>query len=220
MALLRWSLVLFVGAGDGVIPKTLTVWSGISFIVGTMIGSGIFASPGSVLLQSQSVGVSLMAWVVAGIVALLGSACYAELGTVVQESGGEYVYINAGLNRFLAFLFTWASCLITRPGSQAIMILVSGEYLVRPFYTSGEQPPSWVPKLAAVILNTLIATINSVSVNWATKLQSWSTALKVVVLVVIAIIGLVFLSRDAADQGSPAHENLSNAFQSSSNSSA
>ncbi|EGD75260.1 solute carrier family 7 [Salpingoeca rosetta] len=198
------------------IPKTLTMWNGVSFIVGTMIGSGIFASPGSVLLQSKSVGVSLLAWVLSGIVALIGSACYAELGTVVPESGGEYVYINAGLNRFLAFLFSWASCMITRPGSQAIMILVSGEYLVRPFYTGGREPPVWVPKAAAIVLNTLIVLINSVSVKAATRLQSYSTALKVLVLVVISIVGLVFLARDASKDGTPAHDNLSNGFKSTS----
>lgn len=61
----------------------------MSLIVGTMIGSGVFASPGAVLLHSGSVGLSLLVWVLAGVIALLGSLCYCELGTCIPESGGE-----------------------------------------------------------------------------------------------------------------------------------
>ena len=72
--------------------KSLGVWNGVSFIVGTMIGSGIFASPGSVLLQSHSVGMALLAWVAAGVIALMGAASYAELGTALPANGGECVW--------------------------------------------------------------------------------------------------------------------------------
>ena len=69
--------------------KSLTLLGGVSLIMGTMIGSGIFASPGSVLLHAGSVGTSLLAWFFAGLIALLGSLCYAELGTMIPSSGGE-----------------------------------------------------------------------------------------------------------------------------------
>ena len=50
-------------------------------------------SPGLVLLSTHSAGLSLMAWVVAGVIAILGGCTYAELGTAIPESGGEYPYI-------------------------------------------------------------------------------------------------------------------------------
>lgn len=189
------------------------MWSGASFIVGTMIGSGIFASPGSVLLQAKSVGLSLVAWTLSGLIALFGSACYAELGTRLQASGGEYVYIDAGLNSFLAFLFSWSSCIITRPGSQAIMVLVSGQYFVRCFFLNGEEPASWIATIVSIFMNTTLVLVNSVNVRFATALQSYSTAVKVLVLIVIAVIGLVYLGRDAQRSDSPAHDNLANSFQ-------
>jgi L-type amino acid transporter 9 len=58
-----------------------------------MVGSGIFASPGVVLLHTGSVGLSFIAWTAAGLVALLGVVCYAELGTMLPASGGDYAYI-------------------------------------------------------------------------------------------------------------------------------
>jgi amino acid transporter len=179
------------------LPRTLSVYNGIGLIVGVMIGSGIFASPGLVLLAAGSVGASFCAWVAAGLVALMGSACYAELGTVVQESGGEYVYLAAGLSELPAFLFTWASSTITRPGSLAIIILVSGEYAVRPFYD--EQPPVWVAKGAALALCTVILVVNCISVKASTRLQDSTTVLKMAALAMVSILGLVFLSKHATE---------------------
>ena len=181
------------------LPRTLSVYNGIGLIVGVMIGSGIFASPGLVLLASGSVGTSFFAWVAAGAVALMGAACYAELGTVVQDSGGEYVYIAAGLSELPAFLFTWASSTITRPGSQAIIILVSGEYFVRPFYD--DIPPQWVAKGAALALCTVILIVNCVSIKASTRLQDSTTVLKLIALSMVSIIGMVFLSKHAEEVG-------------------
>lgn len=173
------------------------MWNGVGLITGVMIGSGIFASPGSVLLEAGSPGLALMAWISAGLIAFVGSACYAELGTVVPDSGGEYVYIAAGLNELLAFLFTWASSLITRPGSVAIVVLVAGDYLMRPFYSG--VPPSWVVKLVSVLLATILLIINSVSVKASTRMQDITTVLKFVALIMVSIIGLVFLARHHDD---------------------
>ena len=62
----------------------------MTFIIGTTIGSGIFASPGLVLLHTVSCGLSIVAWILAGCIALMGGCTYAELGTAIPESGGEY----------------------------------------------------------------------------------------------------------------------------------
>lgn len=187
------------------LPRSLTVANGVGLIVGVMIGSGIFASPGLVLLASGSVGASFLAWTAAGCIALLGASCYAELGTVVQESGGEYVYLAAGLSELAAFLFTWASSTITRPGSQAIIILVAGEYAVRPFYghvdAAGtiETPPLWVTKCAAVALCTIILIVNCVSVRASTRMQDVTTVLKLLALGMIAVLGVVFLAKHSGE---------------------
>ena len=70
---------------------------------------------------------ALLAWVAAGIIAMLGAASYAELGTAIPESGGEYQYLHRAWGPLPAFLFTWTSTLITRPGSIAIICLICAE---------------------------------------------------------------------------------------------
>jgi amino acid transporter len=60
-----------------------------SFLSENPAGSGIFASPGVVVHATGSAELSLVAWVVAGVLAVLGSLCYAELGTMMPQAGGE-----------------------------------------------------------------------------------------------------------------------------------
>eukprot|EP00045_Choanoeca_perplexa_P013657 m.155398 g.155398 ORF g.155398 m.155398 type:complete len:529 (-) comp16414_c0_seq6:820-2406(-) len=194
------------------IPKDITVWNATSFIIGTMIGSGIFASPGSVLMDSKSVGMALLAWVIAGVIALMGSACYAELGTLLPANGAEYTYIQEGISPLAAFLFTWTSSVVTRPGSQAVMILIAGEYFSQLFFT--HEAPEWTAKGIAAGLNTVVLLINCRDNKWGTRLQDSTTFVKLIALAMIAIIGFVVLGRDGGKDDTPVQHNLSpsNAF--------
>ena len=83
--------------------------------------AGIFASPGLVLLHTKSAGMAIIAWIVAGFIALLGGCTYAELGTAIPESGGEYVYIRRCFGHLPAFLFSWTSNIVLKPGSLALL---------------------------------------------------------------------------------------------------
>uniref|UniRef100_A0A8D0NHY5 Uncharacterized protein n=1 Tax=Sus scrofa TaxID=9823 RepID=A0A8D0NHY5_PIG len=81
-------------AGGGLrLRRDMGLWSAVSLIAGCMIGSGIFMSPQGVLVYMGSPGASLVVWAVCGLLTTLGALCYAELGTLVPESGGEYAYI-------------------------------------------------------------------------------------------------------------------------------
>lgn len=74
----------------------MSLFSGISFVLGMIIGSGIFASPGPVLQYTGgNIGLSLFVWIFSGILAILGGLCYAELGTRMPKSGGEHPYMMA-----------------------------------------------------------------------------------------------------------------------------
>jgi len=92
-------------------------------------GSGIFASPGVVVNALGSANLALVAWVVGGAMATLGSLCYAELGTMMPGAGGEVLYLARSYGRWAAFQYSWVSILVARSASISIIALVFAEYL-------------------------------------------------------------------------------------------
>ena len=83
-------------------PK-MTLLNGCTVIVGSIIGSGIFVSPSGVLMETGSVNMALMVWIISGVFSMVGAYCYAELGCMIKK--GRYYntltsqWVNAGQNR-------------------------------------------------------------------------------------------------------------------------
>ncbi|NXX43176.1 BAT1 protein, partial [Tricholaema leucomelas] len=172
--------------------------SGICMIVGTIIGSGIFVSPKSVLANAGAVGPCLTIWAACGILATLGALCFAELGTMITKSGGEYPYLMEAFGPVPAFLFSWTSLLVTKPSSFAIICLSFAEYASAPFYP-GCDPPQVVIKCLAVAAIVVITIVNSLSVKLASYLQNFLTAAKMIIVTIIIVSGIVLLAQGRTD---------------------
>uniref|UniRef100_A0A8C7G637 b(0,+)-type amino acid transporter 1 n=2 Tax=Oncorhynchus kisutch TaxID=8019 RepID=A0A8C7G637_ONCKI len=164
----------------------------ISFIAGTMMGSGIFMSPQSVLVNIGSPGASLVIWAACGLLATLGSLCYAELGTVISESGAEYIYILRIFGQVVAFMFVFSFVIVMRPASATGIALSFAEYAVAPFYHDCT-PPELVVKCVAAAGILVLAIVNSMNVRLAMFIQVFSMVIKLVALAVIIIGGVVLL---------------------------
>src|SRR5258708_12525168 len=94
--------------------RTLRLRDLLLLFVGSVIGSGIFRTPGPILRQLDgSVGLSLLVWLVGGILSLLGALTYAELAATNPEAGGLYCYIRDAFGRIPAFLYGWCLFLVT-----------------------------------------------------------------------------------------------------------
>lgn len=92
--------------------KELGLLEGVAIILGIICGSGIFISPKGIIAEVGSVGVSLIVWILCGLLSMIGALCYAELGTSILDSGGDYAYINAAFGALPSFLYLWAANLI------------------------------------------------------------------------------------------------------------
>ncbi|XP_023149677.2 b(0,+)-type amino acid transporter 1 isoform X2 [Amphiprion ocellaris] len=166
----------------------------VSLIGGTMIGSGIFMSPQTVLSTIGSPGASLVVWACCGLLVILASFCYAELGTVIRESGGEYIYILRTSGPVVAFLLIFSSVLFVRPAGVAGIALSFAQYVVAPFYADCP-PPVLLVKCVAAAAILLLATVNCLNVRFSMSVQVFFMAAKVLALAVIIIGGVVMLIR-------------------------
>ncbi|XP_007474838.1 B(0,+)-type amino acid transporter 1 isoform X1 [Monodelphis domestica] len=176
------------------LQKEVGLISGICIIIGTIIGSGIFISPKSVLSNVNAVGPCLIIWSACGIIATLGALCFAELGTMITKSGGEYPYLMEAFGPIPAYLFSWTSLIVIKPSSFAIICLSFAEYVSVPFY-SNCKPPELVVKCLAAAAILIITTVNALSVKLGSYVQNFFTAAKLVIVAIIIISGIVLLAQ-------------------------
>ncbi|XP_034061885.1 b(0,+)-type amino acid transporter 1 isoform X1 [Gymnodraco acuticeps] len=165
---------------------------GVALVSGTMIGSGIFMSPQFVMGYVGSPGASLVIWAFSGVVAMFAALSYAELGTIIQESGGEFIYILRIYGSCPAFFAAITFVVVVKPFGIAAMAISIAEYALTPFY-NGCQPPDLVVKCVAAVAILVVAIVNILNSRIAVRIQVVFLVAKVLVLTFIVIGGIVKL---------------------------
>ncbi|XP_063306420.1 solute carrier family 7 member 13-like [Pelobates fuscus] len=184
------------------LKRSLGYFDSVCFVIGSIVGAGIFVSPAGVLEYSQlNVGVALCIWAASGVLSMMCSLCYAELGSALPYTGGEYFHVNRGLGSLPAFIFIWTLTLFIRPASNAARALTFAEYVTKPFY-SGCPVPDLLKKIIAIGILWVLGIINTMSVKISTWVQNIFTVLKMMALSLIVISGLVLLGTDKGNSES------------------
>uniref|UniRef100_A0A8D8LKH1 Y+L amino acid transporter 2 n=1 Tax=Cacopsylla melanoneura TaxID=428564 RepID=A0A8D8LKH1_9HEMI len=174
--------------------KELGLLEGVAIILGIIFGSGIFISPAGVVIPAGSVGLSLTVWVLCGVMSMIGALCYAELGTSIPKSGGDYAYLFEAFGPLPAFLYLWDAMLIFVPTTNAIMGLTFANYVVKPFFHCANPPPEVAIRLIAAAVICILTFINCYNVRATTRVQNVFMFAKIAALVCIIIMGIGFMA--------------------------
>lgn len=176
------------------LKKALGLFDGIAILIGISIGAGIYSTPQLIAGYLPSFGSIMWLWILAGIFVFISGLIYAELGTRMPNTGGEYVYISHCFGPTAGFVFGWSQLFVIRTSAAAGLSLIVADYFgyFVPLGRTGRI-------LFALGIIFLFGLINYIGVHRASLFQKLSTLLKVGGLLSIVVIGLLF---------SRGHENL------------
>jgi APA family basic amino acid/polyamine antiporter len=168
------------------LARTLSTWDGIAVVVGIIVGSGIFSKPGKALAALGTPWLALSAWVVGGIVSLLGALVYAELSSGRPEAGGTYAILRDAYGARFGFVFAAVGLFGFKPLSIAGIARVCGDHVVRTFYPDASQATldAIAPRAAAMIVLGLTAA-NVLGARSGARVQNLFTLAKVAALIVV-----------------------------------
>src|SRR5438128_2937336 len=150
------------------LKRSLRLWDGLAMVVGIMVGSGIFRTPGLVAAQLGRPWLTFVAWTAGGALAFLGALLFAELATRLPRAGGKYVYAREAFGPRAGFVVGWIEGLIYAVAIAAIGV-VAGEYAGRLAGVTGDT--RWIAG-AMVVLFTGINLFGVASGRWVQNLVS------------------------------------------------
>src|SRR5207247_4010173 len=126
----RAAMIVPASVAPRQLARVLTLRDLVLIVVGVTIGSGIFTVPRAVLRQSGGdLGVALLVWLLGSVLALLGALTFGELGAMLPDAGGSYVYVREAFGSLPAFLLGWTLFLAINTGSTATLAVAFAHYL-------------------------------------------------------------------------------------------
>src|SRR5437016_5667719 len=109
--------------------RGLGLYDATMIVVGSMIGSGIFIVAAEMSRTIGSPGWVLVAWIVAGLLTIVGALSYGELAAMMPRAGGQYVYLREAFSPLWGFLYGWTLFLVIQTGTIAAVSVGFARYL-------------------------------------------------------------------------------------------
>ena len=179
-------------SGRGGERRTLGLFDAAMIASGAMIGSGIFMNPAESARFLTTSGQLLAVWGFGGIVAFLGGLCFAELGALFPQSGGQYVYMEKAFAPWAGFLFGWTLFTTIQTGAIAAVATTCARFAGE-FVSLSD---SGTRLLAAGILWGL-SLVNILGIKPGSVVQNVFTTLKILALLALIAVGLFWFKAPA-----------------------
>lgn len=188
------------------LERKLGLWPAVAIVVGSIIGSSIFMKPSTMAAQLGDPILLLSVWVFAGFISYIGASINAEIGTLLPETGGQYIYFKKMYGDKFAFIYGWASFAVINTASVAAIAYVFAMYfdyaiplpklnldlqhqyfISIPFIGKFYLLENFSIKLLAMASVILLTFYNHLGVTIGGKIQSWMTWIKVILLIAMCL---------------------------------
>ncbi len=166
-------------------------------VVGSMIGSGIFIVSAEASRHLGSPGWVLLAWLMAGILTVVGAVCYSELSAMHPEAGGQYVFLRESFGKLAAFLYGWTLFMVIQAGTIAAVGVAFAKFMgvffpvvskQTVFFSIGEFSFTAL-QLVSILVVALLTAINCRGITAAKFIQTTFTVTKVAALGLLILLG-------------------------------
>ena len=183
---------------NNVLKRILGLGFGLAVIVGSTLGIGILRAPGLVAGQIAQPSIILLLWLVGGLYTLLGAVCLAELGTMLPQAGGYYVYARRAFGEWVGFAVGWTDW-VTYCAVLGYISIGIGEF-------SAVLVPSLAAfaKVVAVAALVGLVALQLAGIRVSSRFQEVTTAVKFLAFLAVIVAALVLAPATAAAASSPA----------------
>ncbi|ELU07853.1 hypothetical protein CAPTEDRAFT_23875, partial [Capitella teleta] len=162
-----------------------------AIIIGNMAGMGIFITPTGILQGVGSVGLALIVWVVSGLFHLIFALCYAELGTALPHSGGDYIYTQRMLGPLAGFTNLYLVFFLD-VASTALLAKTAALYVMQMMH---KECYDWLLVMIGVLIHCNLCALNCRTVKGSAKMMVVFSSCKLLALLIIIIAGAVKLAK-------------------------
>ncbi|KAL4928866.1 high affinity methionine permease [Aspergillus undulatus] len=187
--------------------RQIGIISASFLIFNRVIGTGIFATPSTILSLSGSVGLSLFMWVAGTLIAIAGTAVYLEWGTAIPKNGGEKNYLEYVYKKpkFLATAMFAAYAVLL--GWAASNSVVFGQYILN---AAEVEVDRWNQRGIGLACITAAFLIHGFALKWGLRLQNFLGIIKLIIVLIIVVTGWVALAGHTRIE---TPDNFRNAFE-------
>jgi len=158
-------------------------------VVGTIIGASIFVQPSLVSADVRSTTLTLLVWVVAGLLTLIGALATAELSSAFPQTGGVYVFLRRAYSPAVAYLWGWAMFWSVHSGIIAAIATIFARYLGH--FVALDDLATRAAAAGAVIV---LSAVNYFSVRHGSAVQTFFTVVKLIAISLVVVLGIVFVA--------------------------
>jgi APA family basic amino acid/polyamine antiporter len=169
----------------------------MAVVMGDMLGSGIFFTPGTLAAVAHAPWQVYFIWALCGLIVLCGALTLGELVSLLPKAGASYHIIGEGFGPGWGFVKAWMESWVSAPGSMAGIAIVFGE-LLSGFLGAGS------PRAFGIGAVALFAAINLMGVRWGGRTQVALTSVKILGLLALVFGSYVLADRIAPSASAPA----------------